>query len=55
VVVIAYSGDYRANERESVECCECGGWLASDKCLVMYSGQTKEEALLKLRKVQNRA
>jgi len=55
VVVIACAGDYRANERESVECCKCGGWLASDKCWAMYSGTTKEEAVLKLRKLQNRA
>lgn len=54
-VVIAYSGDDRANERESVECCKCGSHLHSEKCWTLFSGETQDAALLRLRKLQKRA
>ena len=54
-VVVAYSGDYRANERESVDCFECGEQLETEKCWAIYSGPTPEAVLLPLRKMQNRA
>jgi hypothetical protein len=54
-VIVAYSGDYRANEREAVDCYKCGDELETEKCWAIYSAATAEEALLKLRKTQNRA
>jgi hypothetical protein len=54
-VIVAYSGDYRANEREAVDCYECGEELETEKCWAIYSAATAEKAMLKLRKMQNRA
>lgn len=54
-VVVAYAGDYRANERESVACFDCGAHLETEKCWAIYSGPTPEAALVPLRKLQNRA
>jgi hypothetical protein len=54
-VIVAYAGDYRANERETVDCYKCGEELETEKCWAIYSAATPDEALLKLRKTQNRA
>lgn len=54
-IIIAYSGDYRANERETVECFSCDGHLLSEKCFVMYSGATNEDAIKQLRRMQGRS
>jgi hypothetical protein len=53
-VIIAYSGDARANERETVSCFECNAALADEKCFAIYSGATADEALQQLRRMQNR-
>lgn len=54
-IVVAYAGDYRANEREDVACYDCGAHLESEKCFAMYSGPTAEAAVLAIRRMQNRA
>lgn len=54
-VVIAYSGDYRANERESEDCYSCGTSIVSERCWCIHTGATLEDAILKLRTLQNRA
>jgi hypothetical protein len=54
-VIIAYSGDYRANEREPVECFSCDKHLLTEKCFALYAGPTPEDAVLHLRRMQNRA
>lgn len=54
-VVVAYAGDYRANERETVACYQCDVQLEGDECWAIYSAATAAGALLKLRRTQNRA
>lgn len=54
-VLVAYAGDYRANEREAVKCFDCGAELETEKCWAIFSGPTAEAALAPLRKMQNRA
>lgn len=43
-VVVFYAGDYRANERESTNCYECGAKVASEKCGWIHSAASFEEA-----------
>ena len=54
-VLVAYAGDYRANEREPVDCYRCGATLESEKCWAIFSAGTAEEAVVQLRRTQNRA
>ncbi|MCB2074964.1 MAG: hypothetical protein H6917_04920 [Novosphingobium sp.] len=54
-IIIAYAGDYRANERESTTCFDCGAVVDREKCLAIFSGETPEAAKLPLRKMQNKA
>lgn len=54
-VVIAYAGDYRANERESEGCYSCGDIIVREKCWCIHTGPTPEDAIMQLRKLQNRA
>jgi hypothetical protein len=54
-VIIAYAGDYRANERENAECFNCDAIVDREKCLAIFTGETAEAALLHLRQMQNRA
>lgn len=54
-VVIAYAGDYRANEREEASCFNCETIVDRERCLAIFTGETPEAALLLLRRMQNRA
>lgn len=54
-VIIAYAGDYRANEREETACFNCEAIVDREECLAIFAGETPEAALLMLRRMQNRA
>lgn len=54
-IIVAYAGDYRANEREAVDCFDCGAAVDEEKCFAIFAGETDEAALLQLRRLQNRA
>lgn len=54
-VIVAYAGDYRANEREEATCFNCEATVDREKCLAIFTGETPEAALLPLRRMQNRA
>ena len=54
-VIVAYAGDYRANEREEASCFNCGETVDREKCFAILTGETEEAALMSLRRMQNRA
>jgi hypothetical protein len=54
-IIVAYAGDYRANESEDVTCFGCSAIVDREKCFAIFTGETEEAALLSLRRMQNRA
>jgi RNA polymerase subunit RPABC4/transcription elongation factor Spt4 len=54
-IVVAYAGDYRANEREEAACFNCRAIVDREKCLAIFTGETADAALRSLRQMQNRA
>lgn len=54
-IIVAYAGDYRANEREEAACFNCQAIVDREKCLAMFTGETLDAALRSLRRMQNRA
>lgn len=54
-IIIAYAGDSRGNEREDADCYSCNAVIDREKCFAIYTADTEAEALLQLRKMQNRA
>jgi len=53
-LIVAYAGDYSANERERANCYRCGQVVDSEDCFVIYASDTEENAIASLRQVQNR-
>ena len=54
-IIVAYAGDYRANERENATCFDCDAIVDQEKCFAIFTGETEAVALLPLRRMQNRA
>ncbi len=54
-VLVAYSGDSRANERETADCFSCRNEIAAEKCWAIFAAASAEEAVAQLRRVQNRS
>ncbi len=52
--IIAYASDYRANERETVRCYECGAEIDAEKCFAICAAPSTAEAEAELRSMQNR-
>lgn len=53
-VIIAYTGDYRANERETARCYKCAAPVDNEKCLAIFTAETAAEAEAQLRAMQGR-
>jgi hypothetical protein len=53
-VLVAYSGDGRANERETAACFNCGNELDHERCWVIVAAESTGEATQRLRKIQSR-
>ena len=53
-VIVAYAGDYRANERETARCYECGVEVDADRCFAIFAAASAAEAEALLRSMQNR-
>jgi ribosomal protein S27AE len=53
-LLVAYSGDGRANEQETAKCFNCGNKVFSEKCWSIISASSAEGALQQLRAIQNR-
>jgi hypothetical protein len=47
--------DSRANERETAASFSCGSEIAAEKCWVIFAAGSAEEAVGRLRRVQNRS
>lgn len=54
-IIVAYAGDYRANERDEAACFNCEAIVDREKCLAIFTGETADAALRSLRRMQNRA
>ncbi len=51
-VIIAYSGDSRANERETTSCYKCGEQVDGEKCFAIFAAASAAEG--RLRTMQSR-